>query len=189
MSLAVAALFLSASSVPADDEKKADAKTTAVKLQDLTLMVPDTWKEAPNTSNMRLATYKTPTADGDSEGGELTVFSFPGGGGDVGANISRWVQQFGGEGRTSKVTRGKAGGNEYYLADIAGTYNKPVGPPILRKTEPAAGFRMLGAIVVLEGKGVYYLKLTGPDASVKAQADHFRAAFGGAKASETDYEL
>ncbi|MCA9083408.1 MAG: hypothetical protein KDA81_05100 [Planctomycetaceae bacterium] len=164
-------------------------KVTEVKLKDLTLKVPETWKSVPSASSMRLATYSVPAAEGDKEEGELSVFNFGGGGGDVASNLSRWIGQFGGEGRSSKVTKGKAGANEYYLADISGTYNKPVGPPILRKTESAPGYRMLAAIVVLEEKGVYYLKLTGPDATIKAQADAFRASFGGDAKSETDYEL
>lgn len=164
-------------------------KVTEVKLKDLTLKVPETWKSVPSASSMRLATYSVPAAEGDKEEGELSVFNFGGGGGDVASNLSRWIGQFGGEGRSSKVTKGKAGDNEYYLADISGTYNKPVGPPILRKTESAPGYRMLAAIVVLEEKGVYYLKLTGPDATIKAQADAFRASFGGDAKSETDYEL
>lgn len=164
-------------------------KVTEVKLKDLTLKVPETWKSVPSASSMRLATYSVPAAEGDKEEGELSVFNFGGGGGDVASNLSRWIGQFGGEGRSSKVTKGKSGDNEYYLADISGTYNKPVGPPILRKTESAPGYRMLAAIVVLEEKGVYYLKLTGPDATIKAQADAFRASFGGDAKSETDYEL
>ncbi|MDG1896324.1 MAG: hypothetical protein P8J37_15585 [Fuerstiella sp.] len=171
----------------ADDAKKAEA--TEVKLKDLTLKIPATWKSKPSASRMRLATYTIPAAKGDSDSGELTVFNFAGGGGDVGANISRWVDQFSGDGRTSKVTKGKAGNNDYYFANIAGTYRKPVGPPILRKTEAAPGYRMAGVILVLQGKGVYYLKLAGPDATIKAQAEAFRKSFGGNSEGESEYEL
>ena len=48
---------------------------------------------------------------------------------------------------------------------------------------------MLGVILELEDKGVYYLKLTGPDATIKAQADAFRKSFGGDAKSETDFEI
>ena len=77
----------------------------------------------------------------------------------------------------------------YYLAEIAGTFKKPDGPPFLRKTKPAPGYRMLGAIVELDGKGVYFLKLTGPDATIKAEADAFRRSFGGDRESEKPFEL
>ncbi|MCA9047374.1 MAG: hypothetical protein KDA89_01515 [Planctomycetaceae bacterium] len=178
-------MILAVPGLRADDA----AKTSEVRLKDLVLQLPNTWKTAPSAGNMRLATYTTPVADGDSEPGEFTVFSFAGGGGGVADNLSRWVGQFSSDGRTSKITKGMAGETEYYVADISGTFNKPVGPPILRKTEAAPGFRMLAAIVVLEGKGVYYLKLSGPDATIKAQAEAFRASFGGDSKTETDFEI
>jgi len=178
----------------AQDEAKSDklakeVKTTDVKVKDLVLKVPETWKKERSTSSMRLATYSTPIAGDDKERGELTIFSFPGGGGEVGANLQRWVQQFSSEGRKAKMVKGKAGDNEYYLADVTGTFNKSVGPPIMRKTEAKEGYRMLGVILVLEGKGVYYLKLSGPDASIKAQAKAFRASFGGNADSEEAYGI
>lgn len=164
-----------------------EVKTSEVKLRDLVLKVPETWKKEKSTSSMRLATYSTPTTGDDKDRGELTIFSFPGGGGEVGANLDRWVQQFSSTGRTSKMVKGKAGDNVYYLAEISGTFNKSVGPPIMRKTEARKDYQMLGVILVLEGKGVYYLKLSGPKASIKAQAKAFRASFGGNAKTEEDY--
>lgn len=171
------------------DEKAKAAETTEVKLMDLTLKLPKSWKALPNTSTMRLATYEIPKADGDPEAGELSVFSFAGGGGGLADNLTRWVGQFSSEGRKAVIRKGEAGSNKYYIADITGTYQKPKGPPVLRQTEPAPGFRMLGVVIELEGKGVYYLKLTGPDATVKAQADALRASFGGDAKTEADYEI
>ena len=205
--LSALSLCLLPASVIATDEDKTATKasdqaaekkieTTDVQIKDptlkvppLTLKVPSTWKQEKNSSSMRLATFSTPTVEGDTERGELTISSFPGGGGGVDQNLVRWVGQFSGEGKTAKITKGKAGDNEYYLADISGTFGKSVGPPILRKTEPAEGYRMLGVILIIEGKGVYFLKLTGPDASVKAQGDLFRQSFGAKKADETEYEI
>ena len=163
--------------------------TTDVKIKDLTLALPKSWKDVKSASTMRLATYNTPIAEGDKEPGELTIFSFGGGGGDVGSNISRWVGQFNSGGRSATVKKGKSGANDYYIVDVAGTYKRSIGPPIQQKTEPVEGFRMLGVILELEGKGVYYLKLTGPDATIKSQADAFRKSFGGDAKSETDFEL
>jgi len=184
-------ILLMNSSVQADDadKSKTSTKTEEVKLKDLTLKVPSKWKTAPSSSSMRLATYEIPSADGDSETGELTIFNFGGGGGDVASNLTRWIGQFAGDGRTSKVTKGKAGDNDYYFADITGTYNKSVGPPVLRKTEQKDGYRMLGVILKLDGKGVYFLKLAGPDATIKAAATDFRASFGGDDKTEADFEI
>lgn len=190
------ALFGSATSAFADEktaDKPADAAkaepTEDVKLKDLTLKLPKSWKVAESTSTMRLATYNVPPVGEDKEPGELTVFNFGGGGGDLASNLTRWVGQFDSDGRTVSIKKGKAGENTYYLADIAGTYQKPKGPPVLRQTEAAPGYRMLAAVIELEGKGVYYLKLAGPDATIKAQSEKLRAAFGGKSAGETDYEL
>lgn len=190
-SAALAILLISAQSFGFEDdgEKTTKVKTAPVKLKDLVLQLPSTWKKLPNASSMRLATYAVPAAEGDSEDGELSVFSFAGGGGDVKPNLSRWVGQFDAEGRTSKIVRGRAGDDDYYLAEIAGTYKKPVGPPVLRKTESAPDYSMLGLIYVLKDKGVYYLKLTGPTKTIKAQADSFRQSFDADPKSEEAFEI
>lgn len=193
-----ACLFATAVPLMADDQattadaKKADAKavkTAEVMVQDLKLMVPETWTKAENTSRMRLATYKTPTVEGDKEKGELTIFSFPGGGGGLAQNLERWIGQFSSEGRKSTVTQGTAGDNQYYIADVTGTFNKSIGGPFSGQKEAVKGSKMLAAIVVLEGKGVYYLKLVGPEASIEAQAKLFRQSFGGDKSTEKPYAM
>ena len=66
---------------------------------------------------------------------------------------------------------------EYYLAELSGTYKKPDGPPFLQRTKDAPGYRMLAVMIPAEG-GVYFLKLTGPDKTVAAQAKAFRRMFG-----------
>ena len=48
---------------------------------------------------------------------------------------------------------------------------------------------MLGVIYQVKGKDVYFLKLTGPDATIKAQADALRATFGAKVEGEEDYEI
>ena len=195
---AILPITLVVSAVVADEATKAEpakaieavkVETREVKLKDMVLNIPTSWEQQENSSTMRLATYHVPVAEGDSEPGELTVFNFGSGGGSAGDNIDRWIKQFSGEGRTARVTKGKAGDNEYFFADIAGSYNKPVGPPVLRKTELAENYRMLGVILVLEGKGTYFLKLAGPDATIKAQANSLRASFGGDAATEKEYGI
>lgn len=184
--LAVAAISTTTS---ADEPKEAAGKTKKIQAKDLTLTVPADWEKAPNPSRMRLATLMVPSAEGDQEKGELTIFNFGGGGGDIASNVQRWISQFESEGRESQVVKGTAGDNEYVLTEISGTYKKPDGPPILRRTTPTPGYRMVGVILVLEGKGVYYLKLTGPDKTVKAQVDALRRSFGGDKQSETELDV
>lgn len=171
------------------DEPAKSAEKVSVKLKDLTLALPKTWSASDVKNSMRLATYDIPAAAGDKEKGELAISTFPGGGGGIEPNLTRWIGQFSPEGRKSVVKKGTAGENEYFIVDITGTFQKSVGPPILRKTEPAPGYRMLGMILVLKNEEVYFLKLTGPDATVKAQAEAMREAVGGKSAGETDYEL
>ncbi|MEY3174094.1 MAG: hypothetical protein RLZZ436_2008 [Planctomycetota bacterium] len=187
--LAAALLFTTAiSALPADEPAKGGDVTT-VKLKDLTLQLPKSWSESDLKSSMRLATYEIPAAEGDKEKGELAISTFAGGGGGVDANLARWVDQFEAAGRKSVIKKGKAGENQYYIADLSGTYKKSVGPPILRKTEPAPGFRMLAVVLVMKNEEVYFLKLTGPEATIKAQAEAFRKTFGGSSSGEEDYEL
>lgn len=173
----------------ADEPKKAAVETTEVKLKDLVLNLPKTWTESDTVSSMRLATYEIPPVEGDKEKGELAISTFGGDGGGVAANLDRWVGQFDGEGREVVIKKGTVGDNTYHVANISGTYQKPVGPPILRKSETAKGYRMLGVILQVKGKGVYFLKMAGPDATVTAQEDALRAAFGGKKDGEEDYEI
>jgi hypothetical protein len=170
------------------NQKKTE-KTVDVKIGELDLKLPESWKQSDATLPMRLATFDVPASNGDKENGEFVISSFPGGGGGVDANISRWVGQFSAEGREAVVRQGKAGENDYFIVNISGTYMKPVGPPILRKTKETAGQRMVGVILNLDGKGVYFLKLTGPDATIAAQVDAVRASFGGQPDDEKAYEF
>lgn len=210
--LSLAALITTASTVmidvaSADDEKpksdaaaeksdkadkKADKKaeeTVDVKIGELDLKLPKSWKQSDATLPMRLATFEVPAGKGDKDKGEFVISSFPGGGGGVDANISRWVGQFSAEGRKAVVHQGKAGKNEYFVANISGTYMKPDGPPILRKTKETPGQRMIGVILNVKDSSVYFLKLTGPDATVEAQLDAVRASFGGKQDDEKEYEF
>jgi hypothetical protein len=172
-----------------DEGEKSKVETVEVKLKDLTLKLPKSWSQSDVVNSMRLATYDTPAVEGDEGKGELAVSTFGGDGGGVGPNIERWVGQFEADDREVTIKQGKVGETVYHVADISGTYLKPVGPPVLRKSEPTKGQRMLGVIVQLKGKGVYFLKLTGPDKTVKAQAEALRASFGAKSEGEEDYEL
>jgi hypothetical protein len=118
----------------------------------------------------------------------LAIFSF-GAGGGIEANIRRWISQFQPEGRKLRITSGKSPQGSYFLVDLRGTYNKPVGPPFQRKTEPAPGTRMLSVILVIEEKGVYFLKLVGPQETVSGQVAAIRASFGGNADQEKEYKM
>lgn len=181
----------------AKDAGKEAAETKTVSLQGLNLKVPTTWKTAKG-SSMRMATYSLPKAEGDSKDAELAIFNFAGGGGGIPANLARWQKEFSSKGKTSKVVKGTAGDNEYVLADIGGTH---IGSSFRRKNEPDENFRMLGVILIANvkakgedgtettGKKVFFLKLIGPDKTIKSHAESYRASFGGNAKTEKELEL
>lgn len=181
VSLATMLTLVSVTTALAEDEIK------EANVGDITLKTPASWKQSKPSSNLRLAQFEIPPAEGDKEPAELAIFSF-GGGGGVQANVDRWIGQFYGDDRKSKVTSGKSDIGQYVVVDVTGTYKKPVGPPVLRKTEALKGARMLAVILAVEGKGNYFLKMTGEGATVSAAAKAFRASFGGDEEKEKVFE-
>ena len=164
-----------------DDAKEEKLKTVKAKIKRgdtvvLTLDVPETWKQEQPKSRLRLAQFVIPKSKDDEEDGELALFSF-GGGANVQANVDRWIGQFHSDGREVKVSKGKTDDSQYYFVEISGTYNKPIGPPIQRRTEPMPGARMLGVILGRE-TGIYYFKMTGPDKTIAKERKTLRASFG-----------
>jgi len=145
---------------------------------DLKLQVPDAWRVEQPSSSMRKAQLRIPAAEGDKDDGEYVVFYFgPQQGGSVRANIDRWIGQFEAEGRNVVESAGDAAAGKYNLASITGTYNKPVGPPIMRKSVATPGQKML-AVVLQTDSGSYFIKFTGPQKTVTAAEKDFKASFG-----------
>jgi gluconolactonase len=177
---------------PAQSEDAAPAAATReVEAGDLKLTVPSTWKQQQPSNNLRLAQFQLPAVEGDKDPAELVIS--PPIGGTREANITRWVDQFEADGRELVMSQGKCAQGEYVLVKLTGTYKKPIGPPILRKSEPAPGYAMYGVMlsVTKDGKaaGNYFLKLTGPAKTVAASEDALRASIAADKAAETEYKL
>jgi hypothetical protein len=170
---------------PAKQEKPA-AKTKKVKARDLALNVPESWKQKTQSSEMRVAELEVPPAGDDKEPGEFVVFWFgEKGAGGVQANIQRWIGQLEEEGRKVKIVTGEATGGKYTLVDLTGTYNKSIGPPIAKKSKRFPGWRVLNVFIETDA-GPYFLKLDGPEKTIAAVENDFRASFGGKKESETE---
>lgn len=151
--------------------------TREVAAAGLTLRVPRGWRQEQPSSSMRVMQFGITGVGGGAA--ELAVFRFPGGG-SVDANVRRWVGQFRPEGRTSKVTTGSVDGREYVVVDVSGTYNRPIGPPMRRQSEPVAGQRMVAVILQpSDGGSLYFLKAVGDAASIAGAASAIRASFGG----------
>lgn len=181
-------LAVSIAPLAAADEAKKETKVRAVKVEDLTLAVPEAWVQKPPANRLRLAQFDIPNADGDKEPTELVISSFGGGGGGAQANVDRWIQQFQPKERTAKVTTGTSPQGEYIFVDVSGTYKKPIGPPIAGKFEDLPDARMLGVILNIKGKGNYFLKLAGPRKTVSASADALRTTFGGVEKDEKEFK-
>jgi hypothetical protein len=144
----------------------------------LTWAIPRNWESAGERP-MRVATYHTPAAAGDADGGEVAVFYFgPTQGGTVEANVQRWFAQFDPE--EGQTTRETAEREELEIAGLAvtrvetrGTYNAAAGP-MAPRADIRPGYALIGAIV--EGpEGAVFFKFTGPEATVEEQRDAFQA--------------
>ena len=177
-------VLLLCSATPAEE-----VKTKKVKLQDIQLEVPATWKQQQPTSRLRAGQFPLPATGKDKDNAELVVYFFGGAGGGVDANLKRWIGQFIPQGRKVVIATGKSPQGPYYVAEVTGTYNKPIGPPIRQQTKPTPGSRMVAVILMIQGKGNYFLKLTGPDKTVADGTIGLRKAFGADAAKEKPYQL
>jgi hypothetical protein len=123
---------------------------------------------------MRLAQLSIPAVDPDKDAAELVVFAFPGGAGSVQDNIKRWQSQFVDEsGNPAKITREKRKGKnvDVIYAEVGGRYVAAVRPGS-DEHHDKPGYRLLGGIVETPGNA-FFLKLVGPDKTVKAAKDAF----------------
>ena len=137
----------------------------------VTWTTPGEWKEMPNRSMMRAATYQ---AEGAAGAAEIAVFYFgPGQGGDVESNIARWVGQFQ-ETASDAVARSTrdANGLKQYLVKVSeGTFSSgmPGGP-----AGPQKEWGMEAAIVETPS-GSYFFKMTGPAKTVAQHSEAFHS--------------
>jgi hypothetical protein len=165
---------------------KAPAKTKKVKAGEIALNVPEDWKQKETAAGPRVAEFQVPPAGDDKEPGEYAVFFFgPQGAGGVEANITRWVGQLDEDGRKVKIVSGESNLGKYTLVDLSGTYNKSIGPPIAGKKKKLSGWRVINVFVETDA-GPYFLKLDGPERTIEAVENDFRASFGGKKETEKE---
>lgn len=187
-SLALAFLaptFATFAEVPKAEEKPA-AETRKIALADgkIELLAPEKWqKKQPRTRIVEFE-FAATASDGDMIDGRLTVMGAAGG---VDANIARWVGQFTQpDGKaTSDVMKSEdieAGGAKIRLVDLKGTYKDqagPMSPAVMREN-----YRMLGAIVITDDLGHYFLKFYGPEKTIGDNEAAFREMLGTLKVSK-----
>lgn len=186
-SLLLAIILSAIGTVTFAAEEEPNQGTTEVKIRDLVLTIPASWKKEDARSRLRLGQFRIPAIGGEKTDAELAIFSF--GASDLSANIKRWISQYEAEGRKTKIMQGESKQGAYVIVELSGTYKKSVGPPIAGKTESVPGSRSLAVILLIPEKGVYYLKLVGLDKTVAAQAKAFRAAFGADGTKEKEIKI
>lgn len=133
---------------------------------ELRFKAPAEWVVEKPGSTMRVAQYKLPKAEGDSEDASLVLYFFGSNqGGSVQANLERWISQIKQADGSSSETKAKLETltiNQLNVStiDLAGTY--------IAETAPGSGVRhnnpnyRLRAAVIETPKGAYYVKLVGP---------------------------
>jgi hypothetical protein len=135
---------------------------------------------------MRAAEYTVPRATGDSEDGECIVITFgPGQGGGVDENVDRWVAQFSGATKPER-SKQQIHGLNVTRVEVGGTYTPMRMPGMAAAPSSRPGWRLLGAIVEAPS-GLWFFKVTGPDATVKAARPDLEAMLATAWPSDRSH--
>ena len=137
---------------------------------DLHFKAPDAWTTEKPASNMRVAQYKLPKADGDPEDASLVIYYFGAGqGGNVQANIDRWINQMQQSDGSASKDRAKTdnlavNGLKVSTVDVSGTYTAEMAPGSGDRHNNA-NYRLRAAVIETP-KGNYFVKLVGPTNTV-----------------------
>lgn len=183
----LAAVLLLGSACSKNSIATAPASRASQTVGELRYTAPAGWQEEKPTSNMRLAQYKLPRAAGDNADGELVLYYFgPGQGGTAQANIDRWVGQMQQADGSPSKDKAKIETTTVHnlpvtTVDVSGKYNGGMASP---GASPAAtpmdmsNYRLRAAIIETP-KGSYFVKLTGPQATIarwdQAYADYIKS--------------
>ncbi|MEK6607595.1 MAG: hypothetical protein AABZ30_08045 [Myxococcota bacterium] len=151
----------------------------------VTFTTPSTWVAETPSSSMRLAQYRVSRTAGDNQDAAVVVFWFGGGGGSIEANLERWYGQFTQpDGRPSReaaiVTKGTAGGMALTRVELGGAYSGQMGPGAPPAGGHQAGHRMVAAVLETP-EGLLFVRLLGPEKTVRAATPSFDAYVTSAK--------
>ena len=140
---------------------------------------PAAWVTEPTTSGMRVAQYRLPHAEGDTEDASLIVYYFgQGQGGSAQANLDRWIGQMEQPGGGSSKDKAKTetmtvNGLNVTLLDVAGTYTAEMSPGSgSQQNKPGSRMR---AGVIETPRGAYFVKLVGPEKTIARWDSEFTA--------------
>lgn len=137
---------------------------------ELRYKVPEGWVNETPSSAMRVAQYKLPKVEGDSEDASLVLYYFGASqGGAVQANIDRWIGQMQQPDGSASKDKAKTenltvNGLKVTTVDLTGTFTAEMMPGSGdRHNNPDYRLR---AAVVETPKGNYFAKLVGPSKTI-----------------------
>jgi hypothetical protein len=157
---------------------RADDNGTETEIGGHKSLAPSTWKSQKPTTPDRVYQFDIPKADGDKDDAHLIVFMFRNGGGSVDANIKRWktmVKPADGakESDTYKVSEFKVGDIKVTMLEANGTYllkKRPFDPD--EQPEAMPNYRLVAGVLETN-KGMYYIRMYGPQKTMEANRKGF----------------
>jgi hypothetical protein len=152
----------------ATSEPGAVIESREVEIGSLLLVAPDEWIRRAPSSQFLITEFSLAKAEGDAEDGRLTVSTA---GGTVEDNVGRWKGQFGDKPEQEAQETVDAANLKITVVDFSGTFNDARG--MFAPATPKAGYRMLGAVIPLEGQ-LFFIKAYGPAKTVAAHEERIR---------------
>jgi hypothetical protein len=138
----------------------------------------DGWVEEQPANTMRVHQYRLPGEGGAGDASVVVFYFGPGGGGGLEDNLSRWAGQMAqpdGSDPTTVMNRHERSLPSIKVTEIAltGTYAGDMMPGAGERPT-FEGYALRGAVLECDG-GPYYIKMTGPEATVARWAASFKA--------------
>ncbi len=166
------------SASPGRSNSQATSPASSTAAGELKFTEPAGWiKEQPG-SSMRVAQFKLPRVEGDSEDASLVIYFFGAGqGGAVADNVDRWVNQMQQPDGSPSKDKAKtetltSNGLKVTTVDVSGTYTAQMSPGSDSRHNDSN--QRLRAAVVETPRGNYFAKLIGPEKTVS----HWDQSFG-----------
>ncbi|MEO1616036.1 MAG: hypothetical protein AAFV88_09320 [Planctomycetota bacterium] len=170
-SLAILAALLAVTVLPGNAFAEDTAEAVSVDVFKMgTMEVPEEFKRTQPKSRILEHEFKV------GEDGQTARLTMMAAGGGVEPNIKRWKGQFsGGKPEDQKVEKIKAGPFEVHLIDVSGSFAESMGggPFAPGKTVQRENYAMAGAILAAPTGRLYFVKMIGPQETVKANREKF----------------
>jgi hypothetical protein len=152
------------------DEKADKTKTHTLTLGKFQVKAPAEWtRQEPKSPRIVAYEFSAPAAEGDKQGGRLTIGSL---GGGVESNLDRWIAQFTQpDGKSSKekakIEKKKIAEQEVHVLDVSGTYRDPFNPELSGENN-----RLLAAVVITN-EAAFFFKFNGPQKTIATHEKAF----------------